>query len=273
MTPGLGVLEEFPFEAAAIVLGPEGVRASAGDLTRSRPLRSVTKTLTAYACAIALEQGAVTLEDQAGPEGSTLRHLLCHASGLFYESDRVLQPPGRRRHYSNRGIDLAAEHVASAVGRDFEDWVRERVTGPLGMDRLEWAGSPSVGASAPLEDLALFALELLRPTLVGPDVFARTTTAQLPELAGIMPGFGKQDPNPFGLGFEIRGHKHPHWTALAGSPRTFGHFGMLGVALWVDPDADLAAVIGTGHEFCDHHRVLLPRLGDDILAAWGPSGR
>jgi CubicO group peptidase (beta-lactamase class C family) len=267
-TRGLSVLEQFGFEAAAIVVGPEGVRARGGDTARRRPLRSVTKTLTGLACTIAIERGAVDLDDPAGPPGSTLRHLLCHASGLFYESDRVLQPPGRRRHYSNRGIDLAAEHVAAAVGRDFGDWVEEQVARPLGMEELDWTGSPSVGAAAPLDDLTLFALELLRPTLVGPAAFALATTPQLPELAGIMPGFGKQDPNPFGLGFEVRGTKSPHWTGARSSPRTFGHFGMLGTALWVDPAADLAAVIGTDHEFCEAHRTLLPRLTDDILDTW-----
>lgn len=271
---GLGVLGDFGFEAAAIVLGPEGVRASAGDLERVRPLRSVSKTLTGLACAVALERGAVALGDPVGPEGSTLRHVLCHASGLFYESDRVLQKPGTRRHYSNRGIDVAALHVAHAVGRDFEDWVADEVAGPLGMDRLTWDGPPSVGAFAPLTDLALLALELLRPTLLGPGAFAQMTTPQLPELVGIMPGFGKQDPNPFGLGFEVRGTKSPHWTGTANSPETFGHFGMLGTALWVDPIADLAVVVGTDHEFCDAHRALLPRLSDDVLARWVPrSGR
>ncbi|UQN29561.1 serine hydrolase domain-containing protein [Brachybacterium kimchii] len=270
---GLGVLDAFGFEAAAIVLGPEGVRASAGDLEKVRPLRSVSKTLTGFACAIALERGAVALTDPVGPEGSTLRHVLCHASGLFYESDRVLQEPGKRRHYSNRGIDVAALHVARAVGRDFEDWVSGEIAEPLGMERLSWDGPPSVGAFAPLADLALLALELLRPTLLGPEVFAQMTTPQLPGLVGIMPGFGKQDPNPFGLGFEVRGAKSPHWTGTTSSPETFGHFGMLGTALWVDPVADLAAVIGTDHEFCDTHRELLPRLSDDILARWAPPAR
>ena len=53
-----------------------------------------------------------------------------------------------------------------------------------------------------------------------------------------MPGFGKQDPNPFGLGIEVRGTKSPHWTATTGSERTYGHFGMRGTAFWIDPEAD-----------------------------------
>src|SRR5690625_3117810 len=77
-----------------------------------------------------------------------------------------------------------------------------------------------------------------------------------------MPGFGKQDPNPFGLGFEVRGAKSPHWTGAANSESTFGHFGMRGTAYWVDPIADLALVMGTSHDFCEAHREVMPRLGD-----------
>ena len=261
----LDLLEDFGFEAAAIVLGPEGERARRGDVTRIRAWRSVTKTLTGTACVLAAQAGKVHLEDPAGPEGSTLRHLLSHASGYFYESDSTLQAPGLRRHYSNYGIDEAARHVERAVGRDFEDWLRERLTDPLGMRDLTWEDSPSVGAHGPLTDLALLAAELLRPTLLDPAWAAELTTAQFPELVGIMPGFGKQDPNPFGLGLEIRGAKSPHWTGTRNSPRTIGHFGMRGTAFWVDPQADLALVIGTSHDFCDAHREVMPRLGDAVL--------
>lgn len=261
----LDLLDDFGFEAAAIVLGPEGERARRGNVRAVRRWRSVTKTVTGYAAAIALQEGRVDLEDEAGPPGSTLRHLLAHASGYFYESDGVLQPPGRRRHYSNYGIDEAARHVGRALGRDFEGWVRERVADPLGMDRLEWTGSASVGAEGPLEDLALFASELLRPTLLDERWFREATAPQLPELVGIMPGFGKQDPNPFALGFEVRGRKSPHWTGTRNAPETFGHFGMRGTAFWVDPVADLALVVGTAHDFCDAHREVMPRLGDAVL--------
>lgn len=262
----LDLLDDFGFEAAAIVLGPEGVRGSRGDLARARPWRSVTKTVTGYASAIALQEGRVDLDDAAGPPGATLRHLLTHASGCFYESDATLQPPGQRRHYSNYGIEEAARHVERATGRDFDGWVREKVLGPLGMNDVEWTGSPSVGAVGPLADLALLAAEVLRPTLLEPAWHREVTTAQLPELVGIMPGFGKQTPNPFGLGFEVRGTKSPHWTAAANSETTVGHFGMRGTAFWVDPVADLALVVGTSHDFCDAHRGVMPRLGDAVLA-------
>lgn len=269
----LALLDGLGFEAAAIVVGPEGVREARGDVDRERPWRSVTKVITGLAAAIAVERGRLDLDAPAGPEGSTVRHLLAHASGLFYESDRVLMAPGRRRHYSNFGIDEAGRCVERAVGRDLEDWVGEQVLGPLGMDRVRWTGSASVGAFGPIADLALLAGELLRPTLLGPRVHAELTGPQFPELAGIMPGFGRQDPNPFGLGVEVRGEKSPHWTGERNHPRTVGHFGMLGTAFWVDPVADVALVVGTDHEFCDAHREVLPRLSDAVLARHGRARR
>ena len=261
----LDLLDAFGFEAAAIVIGPEGVRARRGDLDLPRAWRSVTKTVTGYAMAIALQEGRVALDDEAGPPGATLRHLLSHASGFFYESAGTLQAPGMRRHYSNYGIDEAARHLERATGRDFADWVREKVTEPLGMTGTQWSGSPSVGAVGPIADLALLAAEALRPTLLETRWHREATTGQLPELAGIMPGFGKQDPNPFGLGFEVRGTKWPHWTGADNSEQTFGHFGMRGTAYWVDPVADLALVVGTSHDFCEAHREVMPRLGDAVL--------
>ena len=262
----LQLLDDFGFEAAAIVLGREGERERRGDVQLLRPWRSVTKALTGCGAAIALQEGYVDLEDPAGPPDSTLRHLLAHASGCFYESERTLQAPGLRRHSSNYGIDEAARHIERALGRDFGDWIQERIAGPLGMDSLHWDGSASVGARGSLTDLALFAAELLQPTLLEPRWFAELTGVQFPELVGIMPGFGKQTPNPFGLGLEVRGTKSPHWTGVGNSEATIGHFGMRGTAFWVDPVAELALVVGTSHDFCDAHREVMPRLADAVLA-------
>src|SRR5699024_6569544 len=208
----LDLLDGFGFEAAAIVLVPEGERARRGDVGRNRPWRSVTKTLTGFGATLAPHEGSSVFEHQPVPPGSALRHLHSHASRYYYESDSTLQAPGLRRHYSNYGIDEAARHVERRLGSDVGDWIREQIAEPLGMDGLEWSGSPSVGAHGALTDLALFAAELLRPTLLEQRWWAEMTGVQFPELVGIMPGFGKQSPNPFGLGIEVRGTKSPHWT-------------------------------------------------------------
>jgi CubicO group peptidase (beta-lactamase class C family) len=88
---------------------------------------------------------------------------------------------------------------------------------------------------------------------------------QFPGLDGILPGYGRQSPNDWGLGFEIRGNKSPHWTGSANSPRTFGHFGRSGSFLWVDPDANLACACLTGRDFGEWASVW-PEFSDAILA-------
>ena len=62
-------------------------------------------------------------------------------------------------------------------------------------------------------------------------------------------GVRVQRPNDWGLGFEIRDGKSPHWTGSSNSGRTYGHFGQSGTFLWVDPDADLALVVLTDRDF------------------------
>ena len=57
---------------------------------------------------------------------------------------------------------------------------------------------------------------------------------------GVLPGFGRMEPNDWGLGLELRDGKHPHWTGAHNSPGTFGHFGRSGTFLWVDPERRLA---------------------------------
>ena len=85
----------------------------------------------------------------------------------------------------------------------------------------------------------------------------------------MLPGFGRQQHNDWGLGFEIRDSKAPHWTGSRNSPRTFGHFGQSGSFLWVDPDAGLACVALADRDFGDWARQAWPKLSDDLLAAHG----
>jgi CubicO group peptidase (beta-lactamase class C family) len=214
---------------------------------------------------VALEEGTVSLDDPAGPTGSTVRHLLAHASGLVFDGDIVLARPGRRRIYSNRGIEVLAETLARAAGMAFTDYLREGVLEPLGMDRTHIEGSPAAGGVGPVADLARLARELLAPTLVSPATLALATEVAFPGLSGVLPGFGHQEPNDWGLGVELRDHKAPHWTPTTASPRTFGHFGQRGGFLWVDPDAGLACACLTDRDFGPWAREAWPPFGDAVL--------
>jgi len=90
-----------------------------------------------------------------------------------------------------------------------------------------------------------------------------------PGLDGVLPGFGRQRPNDWGLGFELRDGKTPHWTGRDNSPRTFGHFGRSGTFLWVDPEASLACACVTDRDFGPWAAEAWPALSDEILAALG----
>lgn len=229
---------------AVAVLDPGGVvdrYDSAADGTRYR-WASVTKILTALTVLDATVEGVVALDDPAGPPGATLAHLLSHSSGLSMDTERVLAAPGTRRVYSNAGIDAAAAHLAARTGRPFVVELQERVLDLLEMTTTELDGPPAHGAVSGIDDLATLAGELLAPRLLIPQVVRWASTVAFPGLDGVLPGYGRQSPNDWGLGCEIRAGKSPHWTAPENSPRTFGHFGQSGSFLWVDPEAELACV-------------------------------
>lgn len=241
--------------------------ASTGPDSRAFPWASVTKLVTALAVWVAVEEQVVSWDDRAGPAGSTLRHLMAHASGLAPDDDAVLAPPGRRRIYSNRGIEIAAEHVARAASLPFGLYLHEAVLDPLGMDSTVVEGSPAWGATGPLGDLLSLAGELLQPTLVARPTWETGTSTAFPGLRGVLPGFGAQEHNDWGLGVEIRDHKKPHWTGLLNSAATFGHFGRSGSFLWVDPVAAIAAASVSDHGFGPWSATAWPELSDGLLRA------
>lgn len=273
MTGVLDQIGTWPGRAAAGLLrrqsnGGVELLECAGSSTRRFPWASVTKVLTAAATWVACEEGTVRFDDPAGPPGATLSDLLCHASGLAPDSDAVLAPPRRQRIYSNRGFEVAAAYVEARSGIPFPDYLHEAVLGPLGMVGVRVEGSPAHGASGTLDDLLRLAGELLDPTLVGPATFARATTVEVPGLAGILPGFGRQDPNDWGLGVEIRDTKSPHWTGRDNSPSTFGHFGRSGSFVWVDPERSLALVSLCEEPFGGWAIRAWPELSDAALSAY-----
>jgi CubicO group peptidase (beta-lactamase class C family) len=225
---------------------------------------SVTKLVTALAALVAAEEGVIDLDEPAGPEGSTVRHLLAHASGLPFEPGGPSARPGKRRVYSNVGFEALAEHVATRAEMPFGDYLTTGVLEPLAM-QAELRGSPASELFGSLDDLLRLANELQRPTLVAPETLAEATTVQFSGLAGVLPDLGRMDPNDWGLGFEIRDHKSPHWTGSRNSARTFGHFGGSGTFLWVDPDAALALGCLTDLDFGDWAKEAWPLLSDAVL--------
>jgi CubicO group peptidase (beta-lactamase class C family) len=132
---------------------------------------------------------------------------------------------------------------------------------PLGMTATRLDGGAQTagyGATSTAADLAAFAIDLLSPATVSPEMHAEATSVQFSDLDGVLPGYGVQRPNDWGLGFEIRDSKTPHWTGADNSPGSYGHFGQSGTLIWADPVARLALVVLT----------LWPAISDNVLSTY-----
>jgi CubicO group peptidase (beta-lactamase class C family) len=271
MTDRLAAVGDWPVgTAAAAIVDKSGVVETFGPVDAKLPLASVTKPLTALAILVAVEEEAAHLDDPADERiipGATLRHLLAHASG--YAPDRPMKAaaPGTRRIYSNVGIERAAQLVVDATDIEFRAYAHEAVLRPLQMTRTTLTGSPARDGVSTVADLAKVVHELLAPTgLLAATTLQDATSVQFPGIRGVLPGYGAQDPNDWGLGFEIRSSKSPHWTGSLNSPRTYGHFGQSGTMLWVDPVAEIGLVALTDRDFGPWAAEAWPALSDAVLA-------
>jgi CubicO group peptidase (beta-lactamase class C family) len=270
----LGSVADWPVGSAAVGVvrfGPDGLSrpATTGDPGRRYPWASVTKTATALAVLVSVEEGTLALDEPAGPPGSTVRHLLAHASGLGPDPGPPVERPGVRRIYSNAGYGELAALLEARSGMPFAEYLTDGVLRPLGMGSTALDDSPSgaaAGLAGTLADLVALGCEWARPTLVGVPTWRDATAVQFPGLAGVLPGYGPFDPCDWGLGVELRGSKHPHWTGSANSPATYGHFGQSGSFLWVDPVAGVLCAGLADRRFGVWASRAWPTLADAVLA-------
>jgi CubicO group peptidase (beta-lactamase class C family) len=225
----------------------------------------VTKPVTALATLVAAEEGALDLDEPAGPTGATVRHLLAHASGLPFEGTTPIAPPGKRRIYSNAGFEELGRVLEARAEMPFAEYLQQAVLDPTGMRGAKLVGTPAAGLHGTLDDLVAFANEILAPTLIAFETLAEATTVQFPGLAGVIPDLGRFDPNDWGLGFEIKDGKQPHFSGTLTSPRTFGHWGGSGTFLWVDPVHEFALATLTDLEFGDWAKSAWPPFSDAVF--------
>ena len=250
-----------PHSAAAIVRSsdesPPATYSTVGETDRPFRLASLTKTITGLTALIACEEGSLSLDNVVDPamcsasihERTTLRHLLAHASGLPFDGSSPINALGRRRIYSNTGIEMVAELIAASTGIAFDDYLNEAVIEPLGMTSTELRGSPAFDMWSTIGDMALLLAEYLQPSLISPETHTDFITEQFAGIGGTIPGLGRFDPCPWGLGVELRGAKDPHWTGRQNAPSTFGHFGGAGTMMWVDPSIRTGLVALTDRSF------------------------
>jgi CubicO group peptidase (beta-lactamase class C family) len=260
-----------PNVAAAVIRGDDVV-ATIGDIHRVQRLASISKPIATWAVLVAVEEGVLTLDTPVGQDGCTLEHLLAHAGGYPFEGREPIAQPGRTRIYSNTGFELASELLERSTGMAFADYLHEAVFAPLAMTASTLTGPAGHGVHGSVADLCVFVAEVRRPSLISAPTAALAGRVHYPDLAGIVPGVGRYAPCPWGLGFEIRGDKQPHWTGTHNSARTFGHFGGAGTMFWIDPDADLALIALTDRDFGDWALAAWPELSDAVLAEFCTAG-
>lgn len=258
----LSAVDDWPVDNVAAAAFSDGDVTTHGDGERLFALASVSKLITAYSVLIAVEEGAFGLDDTVadvaaeydtpveGPQDASVRELLSHASGVGMQSRERDKPAGTRRIYSSAGFEILADLI-SATGIPFDEYTREAVCGPLGIadSALELTGSPGHGFSGSLSALTLLAREFLSPTLVSSQIWDEALTPQFPDLDGIVPGYGRQSPCPWGLGFEIHGDKDPHWLGGSMPGNVVGHFGQSGTFLWFHPASGRAGLVLTDRAF------------------------
>ena len=278
MARALDIVERFPVPTAAAAAIAQGrVVDVEGPIEHLFRLASIGKPIVAWTCLVACEEGTVSLDDPVGPADGhhrTLRHLLSHASGYGFDRGDAIVAPERRRMYGNFGIEVAAEHLADAAGMPFADYLRLGVLDPLGMGATELRGSPAYDVWSNVDDLVRFLGEARVPRLVSDATAADAVRPHFPTLGGIVPGVGRFDPCPWGLGFEVRGDKSPHWTGTNTSATTYGHFGGAGTMMWFDPAADVGVIALTDRpfdEWASDALTLWPELSDAALAEFAGS--
>ena len=261
----LDQVDGWPAENAAVAVVSDGeVVATRGPLDLELKWASVTKPVTALALLVAAEEGTIDLDEPAGPPGSTIRHLLSHASGLPFEGREPIAEPGTRRIYSNTGFEVAVETLEARAEMAFTEYLREAVLQPLDMGS-ELRGSAASRMFGSLGDLLRVVHESLSPTLIAQETLDEATSVQFPGLAGVIPSMGRFDPNDWGLGYELRDRKPGHWSGTRVSERTFGHWGGAGTFFWVDPARRLGLACLTDGGFEGWALEAWPKLSDAVV--------
>jgi CubicO group peptidase (beta-lactamase class C family) len=245
-------------------------------------LASLTKPLVAAACMVALEEGLLDLDAEVRDGFTLrhlLSHCagLPEAGARWEEPPGY--PPGTQRWYSNAGYVQAARLLAAASRMSPAEYVHEAVLGPLGMDASlglreaddprtarvwqpgrygdgELFNSPQFRRDAPPQGGGFASARafgaFLSCLLAGGDAGSGALLAeetveemlapQFGPLPGGVGGVGEWPDLCWGLGFDVRGRRRPHWSGSTLSERAASHFGASGTLAWLEPELGVGLV-------------------------------
>jgi len=210
-------------------------------------------------------------------------------------------PPGTRVAYSNVGYGLLAIAVEHVTNQPYRDTIDELVFRPLGMEAYfgRAPGRPTVAIADPYDAHVGTPLEFWNTpffhslgepwaglvttqagmlTLINafrgvpsgfltPEIVAEATRNQTGELGGGVIGWLEWPRCPWGLGPLLRGENTPHSVPAEASPQSFGHLGLSGALVWMDPAVDVAWAINGTRTFHDGwDGKALPAISAAILA-------
>lgn len=236
------LIESWPGSPSAIVFRLDGGLiervAEIGDLDDVRPWASVSKMAVALAMGVENDWDLHKFTEGVGPRGATIANLLSHSSGLGPEPGDPVVPIATKRVYSNYGYDFVVQAILGTNSP--QNWLADRVFSPLGMATTRLEDRPAAGVSGSTNDLLRLGVGWLRPDGIARETRNRMISPYLPDLDGIVPGFGRFTPNPWGIGPEIRGSKR-HWMG-EWPPESFGHFGQSGALILLNAQEHIGVV-------------------------------
>lgn len=205
--------------------------------------------------------------DYFGDNNVTFADLLAHASGTRPEYNDPIAPR-TKRIYTNEAFELAEQFFIKKLGSSFSganvaQIFSDGLKGHLG-DHIHLESSCAHGAIGDDEGIVALMNEIRNPSFIPQSIFSKLTQTYLPELEGILPGWGNYKHNTFGIGFEIKGDKTPHWTSELSSPQTYGHFGQSGAFIFHDPENNISGCCLSNSDFAPWAKVAFPVLSAEI---------
>ena len=211
-------------------------------------------------------------------------------------------PPGTIVGYSNVGYWLLGGVIEAVSGSAFAELMRSdvftaagltdtfidppqseypRIARRYGRAKIMNAtygrrlSSPSAGIFATATDLVKFASYFLHGgstngrRLLSPASVELMGSDQTNGLPGGIEGIQEWPVCPWGLGWEIKGQKRPHWTGELTGCSTICHVGQGGTLLWADPESGIAVAVLANRDVSTGWATDPPRCArlSDLVAA------